>query len=195
MTLILKKHLLLIFLAILFVGCGLKTYKLKNGYSKAATNKKVYSNKVKFNESLLKNIDTTVIYEEFNTVSYFGLEATNVNIVARKNYRDPYTNYEVYRFYKNGLFNLFILNRNDSILQKEMFDPLYTGWRGVLYKEKEELKGDLITQVSGTGTIGKITINFQFKGDTLFVSRKNKWNDIYIKRKIPTELLNHKAEW
>jgi len=179
----------------LFVGCGLKTYKLKNGYSRAATNKKVYSNKIKFNESIIKYIDTTVIYEKFNTVSYFGLEPTNVNIVARKNYRDHQTHYGVYRFYKNGLFNYFTLNRNDSILQKEMFDPLYTGWRGVLYKEKGVLKGDLITQISGMGAIGKITEIFKFKGDTLFVSRKNISNYIYIKRKIPAELLNHKAEW
>jgi len=189
----LKKHIIAISLVV-FNSCGIKTSVLRNGITRVAINEKVYKNKSKFKESILKEIDTLVIYEEYNRVSYTGLQSHIVNMVARKNdYHNSF--YSVYRFYNNGCFNVFILNKENKLLKKELFDPNYAGYRGVYYHEKKQIKGDRITQVSGIGTMGKITETFEFKGDTLFIRRKNKWNYIYIKRKIPAELLNREAKW
>lgn len=76
-----------------------------------------------------------------------------------------------------------------------MFDPNYTGWRGIYYEYKSKIKGDLITQISGMGEIGKLTKGFEFKGDTLFVFAKKGGREIYIKREIPISFLNYQANW
>lgn len=168
---------------------------MEGGYS-VATNPKVYANKSKFNKSLLTQIDTLVIYEEFKTIYWEGTEAISVNIVARKNVRDLYSRFSNYRFYNNGCFNVFILDRQDSILKKRMFNPKYNGLRGVYYKEGDKIKGDYIGKVADSGMKGVIKKEFKFKGDTLFViDKKEGWNRIYLKRNIPTELLNHNAGW
>ena len=78
-----------------------------------------------------------------------------------------------------------------------MFDPEFTGWRGVLYSQNGEIKGDLITQVSGMGAIGILKQTFEFRGDTLLIERNGNsfGKRIYIKRKIPIELLKNNAGW
>ncbi|MEP2935754.1 MAG: hypothetical protein ABJM06_14925 [Gilvibacter sp.] len=195
-----KKYLPLLVLMLLANSCGytnfgLRNYKLQNGYSRAATNPKVYANRVNFNTSLLAHIDTLVIYEEYVKEAYFGLEPTQVNAVARKNYQDLNPLYGVYRFYGNGYFNYFILNRENDTLTKQMFDPKYGGWRGVYYAEDNIFKGDLITQISGDGAIGIVEQVFEFSGDTMFVHSKKRRDNIYLKRKIPIQLLNFKADW
>lgn len=171
----------------------IQTTILKNGYQKVPTNPKVYKNRIYFDNSILNQVDTTVIYEQYNTSFYIGNKP--VNVLSRLNYQDPNTFYAVYRFYGNGCFNLFYLDREKRVLTKEMFDPNYTGWRGVLYKHGDKIKGDLITQVSGMGAIGVVTETFQFKGDTVFVHAKDRWDYIFVKRKIPNELLDFQAEW
>ena len=166
---------------------------LKDGFQKASANPKVYKNRLYFDKSILNQIDTTVIYEAYNNSFYIGDKP--VHVLSRLNYQDPNTFYAVYRFYENGCFSLFYIDREKQVLSKEMFDPDYTGWRGVLYKKGGKIKGDLCTQVSGTGQIGVITETFEFKGDTIFVNAKNKWDYIFIKRKIPGELLTFRATW
>jgi hypothetical protein len=73
----------------------------------------------------------------------------------------------------------------------------FIGWRGVLYSENGVIKGDLINQVSGMGSIGIIKQTFEFKGDILLIERIGNAFEkkIYIKRKVPIELLKNKAEW
>ena len=151
----------------LLLTCCMHTTILKNGHQKAPTNSKVYKNKIYFDKSILDQIDTTVIYEQYNTGFYIG--GKPVNVLSRLNHQDPNSLYAVYRFYGNGLFNLFHLDRQKQMLTKEMFDPSYTGWRGVLYKKENKIKGDLVTQVSGMGTIGIITETFNLRV-TLFLS-------------------------
>ena len=177
------------------ISCGIKTYKLKNGYSKVAIDQKVYRNKRFFDKIILEKIDTLAIYEEYNTAYYSGDRP--VNKLSRENYENVQTYYGAYKFYGNGNFNLFILDRKEPFLQSKMFDPEYTGWRGILYYENSVIKGDLVTQVSGMGQIGIIEQTFQIYGDTLIVNKKgNKFgNEIYIKRKIPVELLKSTAKW
>lgn len=190
-----KKNLIILFVLATTISCGIKTFKLKNGYSRAAINEKVYSNKKYFEKSVLKDINTEIIYEEYNTTFYKGNKP--VSVLARKNNENPHTSYGVYKFYKNGNFNLFVLDRNNPELKSNMFDPEFTGWRGVLYSKNNEIKGDLITQVSGMGDIGIIKQTFEFRGDTLLIKEKGKSfrKRIYIKRKIPIDLLKNNAEW
>ncbi len=176
----------------LLMSC-IKTTILKNGHQKAALNPKVYKNRIFFDKSILSEIDTTVIFEEYNTSFY--ISGKPVNVFARFNYQDPNTIYGVYRFYGNGCFNYFGLDRDSVTLTKKMFDPTYTGWRGVFYKAKGEIRGDLITQIDQIGSIGTMRVAFEFKGDTLFVKAKGQRERIYIKRKIANELLSFNAEW
>lgn len=188
------KKLTIISILLVFVGCA-PTTVLKNGYSKAPTHPKVFKNKVYFDESILEQIDTTVIYEEYNTNYFEGFEK-QPNVLARNNFKNPNSMYGVYRFYGNGCFNLFHLDRNKSELTKEMFDPTYTGWRGVLYKKKNKVVGDIFTQVGQMSwQLGKQTNLFTFKGDTLIVELKNVAKYIYVKRRIDTKLLEHNANW
>lgn len=118
------------------------------------------------------------------------------NVLVRHNYKNRNAYYDVYKFYGNGCYNIFTLSRNESELTKQMFDPTYTGWRGVLYKKKDKILGDLITQVGGMSwDIGKQTQEFSIKGDTLFAEVKNRYKYVYIKRQIDLELLKHNADW
>jgi hypothetical protein len=133
-----------IFLLLFLQSCGLKTISLRNGYQKAAVNPKVYANKSKFDASLLDNIDTLCIYEEY-VDNRIGKDITGP---ARLDHHSYNSVYGAYRFYNNGCFNLFILLKNDSAFNFTTFDPDYEGWRGVFYKSKDKIKGDLITQVS-----------------------------------------------
>lgn len=188
-----KKLFPILFLTLL-TGC-LQTTVLKNGYSQAPVNPKVFQNKASFDKSILAQIDTTVIYEEFLTVYYNG-SVQQQNILARNNHNNRNTIYGVYRFYGNGNYNLFHLDRNDTILTQNMFDPAYTGWRGVLYLKKGKITGDLITQTGQLGwQIGKQTQEFTVHGDTLYVTAKNRYHYVYIKRSINPELLKQHSNW
>jgi len=187
-------NVLQIIFPVLLLDACIRTTILKNGREKAAINPMVYKNRIHFDKSILNQIDTTVIYEEYNTTYYIG--DNPVNVLARDNYQNPDTYYMVYRFYGNGCFNLFHLNRENSVLTKELFDPGYTGWRGVLYSENGQIKGDLITQISAGGIIGKLTETFEFNGDTLIVTSKTPtWKYIFLKRNISTDLLKFTAGW
>ena len=184
-------------LLIFFFSCSIKTTTLENGLTKVALNKNVYKNISKFEKNLLDMVDTSVVYESFTEKNYYGInDSETVNIVDRLNFKDSRVIYSCYKFYDNGKMNLFILNRNDSVLTQKTFDPNYNGYRGIYYRNKNKILGDLITRVTGYGRIGKSRTEFEFVGDTLFVySEPYKHKSIYLKRKIQTELLEHKAEW
>src|SRR5215204_6090125 len=117
---------------VFFLTACIQTSILKNGYQKAPTNPRVYKNRIYFEKSILNQIDTGVIYEEYNTSYYVGDKP--VNVLSRLNYQDPNAIYAACRFYGNGCFNLFHLDREKQELAREMFDPVYTGWRGILYE-------------------------------------------------------------
>jgi hypothetical protein len=143
----------------------------------------------------LSQIDTTAIYEEYNDNYYEGLVKQG-NVLARHNYKNPKTIYGVYRFYGNGCYSLFHLDRDKPELTSEMFDPTYTGWRGVLYTKKNKIMGDLFTQIGQMSwALGKQTNEFTIIGDTLIVELKNVHKYIYIKRHIDKKLLENNADW
>lgn len=173
----------------------MQTAVLKDDFQKVATNPKVYKNRKYFDKNILTQLDTTVIYEEYNTNNYEGLNKLP-DILERFNYRNSNDIYLVYRFYGNGCYNLFYLYKNKPELTKEMFDPLIRGSRGVIYSKKSKTKGDLITQVSGIGTYEKLTELFEIKGDTLVVlTKSSNIKKVYVKRIIPAELLKFTADW
>lgn len=165
----------------------MRTYKLKNNITKVPFDNKVYKNKIKFDEELLKIVDTGVVYEEFNE---------KYKILTRLDSHVENRFYGIYRFYLNGCFNLFYVDRN--IPQKENdFDPNYRGYRGVYYREKGEIKSDLFSIVNDWGWTGKLNETFTFVGDTLYVTRYKSPNNPYkyVKRKLPIEYLKYKADW
>jgi hypothetical protein len=193
------KLLIHLTLLILLSSC-IKTKLLKNGRSRAPLNPKLFKNRIYFEESLLEGIDTKAIYEEYTTDYYTGNNEDGFvkekDVLARLNYKNPDKFYGVYRFYTNGCYSLFFLNR-DSILTKQMFDPEYHGWRGVVYKKKNKRLGDLFTQVGQMpGQLGIQTQTISIKGDTLVIEENiGRFRHLYIKRELPSDLLEHKANW
>lgn len=180
---------LFIYSAILFIvaSCAMKTYKLQNGITKVPYDKKVYKNKSRFNKELLKIIDTAAVYEAYSE---------KYNILTRLDNHPENSFYGVYRFYANGCFNLFYFERD--IIQKENdFNPNYRGYRGVYYKEGDEIKSDLFSIANDWGWTGKLNESLIFKGDTLYVKRDKSRGNIekYVKRKLPAEYLKYKADW
>ena len=165
----------------------MKTYKLQNEITKVPFDKSVYKNKAKFNKELLRIVDTTVVYEEFS-VKYNKLTRLDNHIENRF--------YGVYRFYSNGCFNLFYLDRelNESVHD---FNPYYSGYRGVYYEEQTSIKSDLFSIANDWGWTGKLNQTLTFVGDTLYVRddkpRSNTYK--YVKRKVPFAYLNYKADW
>ena len=191
-----KYFIMTICLLFLF-SCSIRTTTLENEITKVAVNKKKYKNLSRFDKSILDIVDTSVIYESFTEKNYYGIDdSETVNIVDRLNFKDSYSFYSCYKFYENGRVNLFALNKNDSILTKKTFDPNFRGSRGIYYKKNDNIFAELIGRVTGPGRIGKNRVKLKFVGDTLFVySKPYNHERIYLKREIPNELLNHKAEW
>lgn len=180
-------------LILICASCGLRTITLDNGHTKVAVNPQVYHNRDKFSPDILKKIDTTVIYEEYTESYYIGMARVSFKDVARKNPDSPSKIYGAYKFYNNGNFNYFILDDRNE-LNKEMFNPEFTGLRGVLFKKDNEIHGDLITKVSDIGRIGILNEKLFFKGDTLIVRGKGSTNK-YIKRQLPAGFLSYSAKW
>src|SRR5688572_11090897 len=175
-------------LPLLFLASCIQKTTLKNGRSRVATNPKVYKNRIFFDKSILNGVDTLAIYEEYNTTFYIGDKP--VNVLARHNIENPNHHYSVYRFYGNGNFNKFYLDRNNETMNNEMFNPEYNGTRGVLYKKNGEIKGDMFAQINGAGGMGVLTATFKFKDDTLFYFPEiSKRKYIFIKRNIDKRLL------
>jgi len=165
----------------------MKTITLQNGRTKVPAKNNAYKNKMKSDNSLLKIVDINVVYEKFNK-HYNVLQRLDTNVETKV--------YGVYRFYPNGKFNKFFIDKRD-VFNKNDFNPRYNGYRGVYYWDKNQIRYDLFAESNELGWIGKLTGTFTFSGDTLYVKRDvDKTHiDIYIKRKLPPSYLDHKADW
>lgn len=172
---------------ILLISCEMKTYLLKDGITKVPIKKDVYENKVKFDKSLLTTIDTGAIYEEFDTYR---------NVLKRLDSDSKRSFYGVYRFYANGKFNSFGIDKSVP-LDSKMFNPEYRGYRGVYYLDKNQIRYDLFAPSNELRWIGKLTGTFRFSGDTLYVQRDEspQYINVYIKRELPKEFLQYNANW
>jgi hypothetical protein len=183
-------HISKFFLIVLAFGsmtACMKTFTLQNGRTKVPTKTLVYKNKVNFEKALLNVVDTAVVYEEFNK---------RYNVLTRLDNHIETSFYAVYRFYPNGELNYFVLDR-DRPQGTNDFNPEYKGYRGVYYSEKSKIKYDLFAPSNELRWIGKLTGEFTFSGDTLYVRRDEspKEVDIYIKRTLPPEYFQYKANW
>lgn len=186
----------LIFTLMLFciTACA-PTVVLKNGFTKVPARPDFFKNKIYFDQSVLSKIDTDVIYEQFDD-NYYTNYTKQEDTLARLNDKSVYHGYTVYRFYSNGCFNAFYLRKDKPELEKDMFDPDLSGWRGVLYKKKNRILGDTFTQLSGVRwVLGIKTQEFRFSGDTLYVYFDKIHKHTYLKRVIDTHLLKHEANW
>jgi len=164
----------------------MKTYKLQNGITKVPAKSQVYKNKAKFNMSLNALIDTNVVYEEFDL---------NYKLLRRLDNHPENSYYGAYKFYPNGYFNYFIIDR-DASLNENSFNPQYAGYRGVYYLKNVDIGYDLFSTVNQSGWLGKLTGVFFFRGDTLLVhGYQTKDTSIYIKRKLPGQLMNFNVDW
>lgn len=184
---IFKRNNLLLVLTFVLISSCLKTITLQNERTPVPAKSDVYKNKTKFEKSLLRVVDTNVIYEFFNQ-SYNVLQRLDTNIETRT--------YGVYRFYPDGALNFFSLNR-DKPLDSIYFNPKYNGYRGVYYLENKKIRYDLFAEINGWGWIGRLSGTLTFIGDTLYVKRdySTMYIDIYIKRKLPDGYLDYKADW
>ncbi len=124
------------------IGCSIKTIYLKDQSTKVAKNKKVYKNKKKISNDIFSIIDTNAIYEEciFQNGQYTPLRLVQDEIFINNEY------YSVYKFYPNGNVNHFYFN-SKKILFPELFDPEYTGERGVCYWRKRFLSKKKLLQL------------------------------------------------
>jgi hypothetical protein len=172
---------------VVYITSCMPTYTLQNGRTKVPTKPAIYKNQAKFDKTLLKIVDTGVVYEEFNK---------RYNVLTRLDNHIETRIYAVYRFYPNGRFNIFFIDR-DKPLNINEFNPHYQGYRGVFYSEKNQIRYDLFAESNGLGWIGKLSGTFYFNGDTLYIKRDeaSKEFDIYIKKELPSGYLNYKAVW
>lgn len=171
-------------LAVGLVSCGIRTIKLGNKVSRIPKNKGVYRNLIKFDTSACKIIDTSVVYEAFNSTN---------KVLNRLDNNDIHRVYGIYRFYSNGFMNYFVISKDEKLTPKE-FDPGYNGYRGIYYIEGNRISGELFTAINGLGHIGKVKKEFTVSGDTLIVSRgkSDLYPQVYIKRKLPSEYIAYK---
>lgn len=174
-----KNAIILLFI-LMFLSCGMETFVLQNGFSKAPINLKYYREKVSFDSALTKIIDTEAVYEEYSD------RYSTIQI------HDDYINF--LRFYSNGCFSIFYSSKNK--LEKNMFNPNYSGYRGYFYKKNKEIKFDKFGEINQMKEFGKLSGTITVKGDTVYMYTK-KYNDtqIFIKTKTPKELLNFNADW
>jgi hypothetical protein len=186
------KHLISIFaLFTIFtiLSCKIKVYTLQDKITVVPKNLDVYTNKVKFKQSLLVLIDTASVYEEFNENR---LERLNIC-------KSCHQRYLVYKFYPNGCFNIFSFWK-DTLPLADKINPNYSGVRGVYYLEDNDIKLDAFSTIGNLHYYGISTRTLKISGDTLFIKITNK-NDsnyqtnIYIKRKLPKEYFQYKANW
>jgi hypothetical protein len=187
-----NKLFILVGLSLLMTAC-MRVYLLKDGITQVPVDTDVYANKIGFDKSLLDCIDTEAIYEEFDH-QYIVLNRLDNHIET--------SIYATYRFYPDGRFNVFILDR-EMALDSNTFNPEFNGYRGIYYKENGKIRYDYFSSISELGYIGKITGTFKFNGDTLYVKRDDTKGinktihpvNIYIKRQLPLYYLDYKSNW
>lgn len=176
------------------LGCGIETYLLNDSITLVPMNSEVYKNRESFNSKILSNIDTNVIYEEYNVVD---------GVLSRNDTQRKPLLYAAYRFYSNGNFNLFVFDK-DSVIEKNEVNPYFRGYRGVYYLKNDSIiRYDLFAPIDERRNIGKISGTFSFVGDTLYEQRDpskgiikiNYPQEVYIKRELPPEYLNYNADW
>src|ERR1044072_1041854 len=140
---------LLLLLVAGLVSCGRRKVYLGNNTTAVPKNTKAYKNRVRFDSSVLKDIDTSMMYEE---IGYYHMDS----LWIRKDlFTSHYIYYGVLRFYSNGFVNEFIVDSTKPLTPKN-FDPAYAGYRGVYYRKKSHIQLELLGPVNGLQHMGKL---------------------------------------
>jgi hypothetical protein len=171
-----------------FGSCKMHTALLSNNTTRVPVSRDVYKNRVHFDKSLLQILDTGSVYEELEL---------RYNVLSRLDTNKGTSVYGIYKFYPSGNLNYFVIDREEQFTP-DIFDPTYAGYRGVYYLKGNRIKGELFGVADERSNIRKLDNEFTFKGDTLFVTTKNRglsYHSIYIKRKLPREYFVYKADW
>src|ERR1044072_4003723 len=141
---------LLLLLVAGLVSCGMRKVYLGNNTTAVPKNTKAYKNRVRFDSTVLKNIDTSIVYEE---IGYLHMDSLWLRRKAP--FTSHYTHYGVLRFYSNGFMNEFIVDSTKPLIPKN-FDPAYAGYRGVYYRKKSHIQIELLGPVNGLQHMGKL---------------------------------------
>jgi hypothetical protein len=177
---------ILIILTIVLSNCTEIMY-LKDGSTKVPRKPTFFKKDKNFDRTVFNTIDTSSVYKEI--------------VSLRKDYMKPLrpffiNKYSIYRFYGNGCFNLFYSENNDTTFTAQEFDPNYTGWRGKLHLEYDDLFGKIYMKCNYDSTsYATDKYFFHFTEDTLFVRAGNDYGRVYLKKKVSDSLLKTNANW
>ena len=136
----------------------------------------------KYNVKTPTGVDTSSIYKEIYSLGFNG----------KKYFRtDGYNSF--FRFYANGRVNSFTYKDDGEI----SLNPNKKGYRGVCYVKDNKEIISLVAPISQDQTYGIKNYELKVKGDTLFVTykQKNSFPHIYIKQKLSKKNLNFNANW
>lgn len=138
------------------------------------------------NVQLPSNIDLTSLYEYSYQIDYKSKKFFN----TRKN------NKSAFKFYKKGRVNLFYYDEN----KKKNFNSNKYGYRGICYKENNNLKLLFIAPITENRKYGEQNYKMEIKGDTLLISLIKKhltedqiFTDVYIKKDLYNPV--NQADW
>lgn len=174
-----------IFSIIILTVCSscIKTYVLKDGYTKVPVNDKLYKNP-KFSADVFKIIDTNSIYIDTFSLYRFTLSPPKYSFTAL-------------RFYSNGLYNRFKIDNNRILLDdlgNVNLNFKETGSRGYYYYKDNELQ--LVSFGSENESYTTVTVESKIiltvDGLLKQVYRDNKVSYFYKKRAIPEKWKNAK---
>ncbi len=173
-------------IVVCFFSCSLKTYKLLDGRTRVPVDTSIFTKRMKFEPSLLRIIDTGIIYEELNR---------RYGELSRLNNQLENLVYGTYRFYGDGRVSEFAITKQEPFTPLQ-FDPRYNGHQGVYYLEKGKIRMQLCAQVDQRGGFGLLYSTLRISGDTLFEKRDDlSYEEIYIKRSLPDSFFVFQPYW
>lgn len=165
-------------------SCGMKSELLQDKITKIPADTTFYKNKTNYNALLNMSIDTTCIYEEYDTYK---------KELSRLDTQNPNSWYGVYKFYAGGRVNLFIIDRNEDV-NKQSFNPELKGYRGVYYSKKNKILTDMYVPVTQNRAMGRSTSVLTNAGDTLYLNDGIRQR-VYVKNWACKQSLKHRADW
>ena len=151
-----KKFIYSLLILSLCTSC-IKTYLLKDGFTKVPYNHKLYENP-KFNLEVFKIIDTNSIY-----IDTFSVYRGKISL--------PKYSLSVLRFYPNGLYNRFQVDNNFLVddLNHANLNFKETGSRGYYYYKNNELQLVSFGSINELYTIDMVESKIILTNDNLLI--------------------------
>ncbi len=180
--------IIFVYLLIISIATScLRVYMLGDNITKVPLNEKVYMNSCKFDPSVFKFLDTSVLYERYD-MSHHRVMRLSKSLINEY--------YDIYRFYPNGHLNYFLLNSKKTNILLADLDPLHTGYRGVYFKKGEKMILEIFVCTSEIGLISKTREYINVKEDTLYIKRDGEqYERVYVKLKFPLAINAYNDGW